>query len=125
MGRRGLRRHERQLQMIDYPIHDGNLRDEGDDLHSAAALGTDHRINLIDLPDHLRPALGGDALQVLLFGHYHVDPASAGKIFHGKWGIKRCYNAGTSTHKNGHVGFQRVIDLSNADPMMDYDGNFI
>jgi predicted MPP superfamily phosphohydrolase len=64
-------------------------------------------------------------IDMLLFGHYHVDPASAGKIFHGKWGIKRCYNAGTSTHKNGHVGFQRVIDLSNADPRMDYDGNFI
>jgi len=66
MGRRGLRRRERQLQMIDYPIHDGNLRDEGDDLHPAAALGAGHRINFIDLPDHLRPALGGDALQVLL-----------------------------------------------------------
>ena len=64
-------------------------------------------------------------IDMLLFGHYHVDPASAGKIFHGKWGIKRCYNAGTSTHKNGHVGTQRVIDLSNADPRMDYDGNFI
>jgi hypothetical protein len=31
-----------------------------------AALGTGHRINLIDLLDHLRPALEGDALQVLL-----------------------------------------------------------
>jgi len=27
--------HKRQLQMIDNPIHDGNLRDEGDDLHPA------------------------------------------------------------------------------------------
>ena len=66
MGRQGLRRHERQLQMIDYPIHDGNLRDEGVDLHSAAALGTDHRINLIDLPHHGRPALGRDVLRLLL-----------------------------------------------------------
>jgi predicted MPP superfamily phosphohydrolase len=64
-------------------------------------------------------------IDMLLFGHYHVDPASTGKIFHGKWGIKRCYNAGTSTHKNGDVGLQRIIDLSNADPRMDYDGNFI
>jgi 3',5'-cyclic AMP phosphodiesterase CpdA len=64
-------------------------------------------------------------IDMLLFGHYHVDPTSAGKIYHGAWGIKRCYNAGSSTHKNGNVGFQRIIDLSNADPRMDYDGNFI
>jgi predicted MPP superfamily phosphohydrolase len=64
-------------------------------------------------------------IDMLLFGHYHADPASAGKIYHGIWGIRRCYNAGSSTHKNGNVGFQRVIDLSNDDPRMDYDGNFI
>jgi predicted MPP superfamily phosphohydrolase len=64
-------------------------------------------------------------IDMLLFGHYHANPASAGKIFHGAWGIVRCYNAGSSTHKNGDVGFQRIIDLSNADPRMDYDGNFI
>jgi 3',5'-cyclic AMP phosphodiesterase CpdA len=64
-------------------------------------------------------------IDMLLFGHYHVDPASAGKIYHGIWGIKRCYNAGSSTHKNGNVGLQRIIDLSHADPRMDYDGNFI
>jgi predicted MPP superfamily phosphohydrolase len=64
-------------------------------------------------------------IDILLFGHYHADPTSAGKIFHGAWGITRCYNAGSSTHKNGDIGFQRVIDLSNDDPRMDYDGNFI
>ena len=64
-------------------------------------------------------------IDMLLFGHYHVDPDSAGKIYHGEWGIKRCYNAGSSTHKNGNIGFQRVIDLSNTDPEMDYDGKFI
>jgi len=64
-------------------------------------------------------------IDMLLFGHYHVDPSSAGKIYHGMWGIKRCYNAGSSTHKNGNIGFQRIIDLSNSDPRMDYDGNFI
>ena len=41
MGRRGLRRYKRQLQMIDNPVHNGILRDESDDLHRAAALGTD------------------------------------------------------------------------------------
>ncbi|MDX9725275.1 MAG: metallophosphoesterase [Bacteroidales bacterium] len=64
-------------------------------------------------------------IDLLLFGHYHVDPISAGKIYHGTWGISRCYNAGSSTHKNGNTGFQRVIDLSDPDPAVDYDGNFI
>jgi predicted MPP superfamily phosphohydrolase len=64
-------------------------------------------------------------VDMILFGHYHADPASAGKIFHGAWGINRCYNAGSSTHKNRNAGFQRIIDLSNDDPRMDYDGNFI
>lgn len=64
-------------------------------------------------------------IDMLLFGHLHRNPVTAGKIFHGAWGITRCYNAGSSTHKNGNVGFQRVIDLSDADPRMDYDGNFI
>jgi predicted MPP superfamily phosphohydrolase len=64
-------------------------------------------------------------IDMILFGHYHSNPASAGKIFHGAWGIPRCYNAGSSTHKNGDIGFQRVIDLSNPDPRMDYDGSFI
>ena len=64
-------------------------------------------------------------IDALLFGHYHVQPSTAGKIFHGVWGITRCYNGGTSTHKNGHPGFQRIIDISNPDPRMDYDGNFI
>jgi predicted MPP superfamily phosphohydrolase len=64
-------------------------------------------------------------IDMLLFGHYHADPVSAGKIYNGAWGIRRCYNAGSSTHKNGNVGFQRVIDLSHDDPRMDYDGNFI
>jgi len=64
-------------------------------------------------------------VDMLLFGHYHVNPVTAGKIYNGVWGIPRCYNAGSSTHKNGNIGFHRVIDLSNADPRMDYDGNFI
>jgi DNA repair exonuclease SbcCD nuclease subunit len=64
-------------------------------------------------------------VDALLFGHYHNSEHSAGKIFHGVWGINRCYNAGTSTHKNGNTGFHRVIDLSYSDPRMDYDGNFL
>ena len=44
MGRWGLRRHERQLQMIDNPVHDGMLHDEGDYLHRSPALGADERV---------------------------------------------------------------------------------
>ena len=53
--------------MIDDPVHDGMLRQEGDGLHAAplmepltllheyckaAELGTDHGVDFIDLPDH-------------------------------------------------------------------------
>jgi len=64
-------------------------------------------------------------VDMLLFGHYHRNKATVGRIFHGKWGIRRCYNAGSSTHKNGNTGYHRVIDLSHDDPRMDYDGQFI
>jgi len=57
-------------------------------------------------------------VDALLYGHNHE-----GKSRHGKWGIPRCYDAGSSTRKNGDVGFHRVIDLSR-DPRWDYDGNF-
>lgn len=66
-----------------------------------------------------------NSIDMLLFGHYHADPSSAGKIYNGNWGIPRCYNAGSSTHKHGNSGFQRVIDLSNDDPEADYDGCFL
>jgi 3',5'-cyclic AMP phosphodiesterase CpdA len=63
-------------------------------------------------------------VDAILFGHFHHS-STAGKIFHGMWGIRRCYNAGSATHKNGNQGFHRVIDLSNNDPRMDYDGCFL
>jgi len=66
MGRRRLRRHKRQLQMLHYPIHDGNLRDEGDDLHPAPAFRADHRVHLIDLPDHGRPTFGRKTPELFL-----------------------------------------------------------
>jgi 3',5'-cyclic AMP phosphodiesterase CpdA len=64
-------------------------------------------------------------VDAVLFGHYHSNPEFSGKVFHGTWGINRCYNAGTSTHKNGNRGYHRVIDLSNPDPGVDYDGDFL
>lgn len=58
------------------------------------------------------------SIDALLFGHNH----HAG-IRNGKWGIPRCYDAGTSTRKLGSPGPHRVIDLSR-DPRQDYDGDF-
>jgi len=63
-------------------------------------------------------------VDALLFGHLHNDNDSAGQSFHGTWGIKRAYNAGSATHKNGNSGYHRVIDLTK-DPESDYDGDFL
>ncbi|MGI6310608.1 MAG: hypothetical protein GT597_00760 [Bacteroidales bacterium] len=64
-------------------------------------------------------------VEMLLFGHYHRDKETASKVNHGTWGIPRCYNAGSSTHKNGETGFQWIIDTENADPSADFDARFI
>jgi DNA repair exonuclease SbcCD nuclease subunit len=64
-------------------------------------------------------------VDAILFGHFHNNSATTGKDFHGMWGINRCYNAGSSTRKNGNKGFHRVIDLSNPDHRVDYDADFL
>gem|GEM_PF-1640392 len=61
LRRRGFCRYKGELQVLDDPIDDSVLREEGDDAHRAAASRTDHRVDLVDLADHGRPALGGDA----------------------------------------------------------------
>lgn len=63
-------------------------------------------------------------IDAILFGHYHRSKSGAGKIMHGTWDIPRCYNAGTSTHKNGNPGFHRVIDLNFSDPLADMNETF-
>jgi 3',5'-cyclic AMP phosphodiesterase CpdA len=57
-------------------------------------------------------------IDALLYGHNHM-----GKKRNGKWSIPRCYDAGTTTRKNGQPGEHRVIDLSR-DPRLDYDADF-
>ncbi len=57
-------------------------------------------------------------INALLYGHNHL-----GKKHNGKWGISRCYDAGSSTRKNDAVGDHRVIDLSQ-DARWDYDADF-
>ncbi|MCK5707706.1 MAG: metallophosphoesterase [Candidatus Aureabacteria bacterium] len=57
-------------------------------------------------------------IDALLYGHNHL-----GKKRHGKWGIKRCYDAGSTTRKRNTAGYHRVIDLSK-EPIFDYDADF-
>jgi len=62
--RRRLLRHESKLQVVDDPIDHLIVREEGDDLHPASALGAKHRIDLIDLADRDRPAFGRDGRRI-------------------------------------------------------------
>lgn len=57
-------------------------------------------------------------INALLYGHNHM-----GRISNGKWGVPRCYDAGTTTRKHNLWGYHRVIDF-NRDPRWDYDANF-
>ena len=57
-------------------------------------------------------------IDALLYGHNH-----AGKKRNGKWGIPRCYDAGSTTRKNSSPGYHRVIDLER-DARLDYDADF-
>jgi len=52
--------------VIDDPVHHGIVCKEGDDLHHATALGTDERIDFINLADHLSPAPGSDGSELVL-----------------------------------------------------------
>jgi 3',5'-cyclic AMP phosphodiesterase CpdA len=63
-------------------------------------------------------ALKGQNVDLLLFGHNHD-----GRVWNGGWGIKRVYDGGTSTGKEGKPKPHRVIDLSK-DPIYDYDAHF-
>ena len=58
-------------------------------------------------------------VDVILYGHNHHF-----KKWNGKWGIGRCYDAGSSTRKNDKPSLVRVIDLSQT-PRGDYDADFI
>jgi 3',5'-cyclic AMP phosphodiesterase CpdA len=60
---------------------------------------------------------GRGNVDALLYGHNHE-----GKKRNGKWGIARCYDAGSSTRKQHAAGFHRVIDLSR-DARLDYDAD--
>ena len=68
--------------------------------------------------DTLGKTLKGHSIDALLFGHNHQ-----GKVWNGGWGIKRVYDAGTSTGKLGFSDPHRIMDLSK-DASSDYDAEF-
>ncbi|WP_419658831.1 metallophosphoesterase family protein [Desulfosarcina variabilis] len=55
--------------------------------------------------DRLKKALGGRNVDILLFGHNHN-----GWKWNGWWNIERCYDAGTSTRKEGKAGYHRIME---------------
>ena len=79
MGRRRLRRHERQFQVIDDAIHHGILREKGDDLHPASAFRAGHGVDFVHLPDHLGPALGGETAELVDIDEREVVFVTEGK----------------------------------------------
>jgi len=52
--------------MVDDPVQHGIVCNESDDLHPAAAFGTDQRVDLINLTHHLGPGPAGDLPRLLL-----------------------------------------------------------
>ena len=66
LRRRGPLGDECQLQVGDFPIPGGMPREEGDDAHRPSAAGAGQGVDLVNLADNGRPALGGDAPQLLL-----------------------------------------------------------
>lgn len=48
MRRRGSLGHEGQLEVIDDPVHNGVVGNEGDDAHLPGALGASEWVHLID-----------------------------------------------------------------------------
>lgn len=69
----------------------------------------------LDDAKELKGVLAAHEIDALLFGHNHD-----GRQWNGNWGIKRAYDAGSSTGKGDTQGPHRVIDL--AEPLYtDFD----
>lgn len=59
-------RDKGQLQVVDNPVHNGIVGDEGNSAHLCLALRTGQGIDLVDFPDHLSPAPAWDSRSLLL-----------------------------------------------------------
>jgi hypothetical protein len=55
-----------EAEVVNDPVHHRIVCQESDDLHRPAALGEEHGVDLVDLPDHGRPFLGGDGPRLFL-----------------------------------------------------------
>jgi 3',5'-cyclic AMP phosphodiesterase CpdA len=65
-----------------------------------------------------KKALSARNVDILLFGHNHN-----GWKWNGWWNIARCYDAGTSTRKEGKAGYHRIMDPAKKFST-DFDGDF-
>jgi hypothetical protein len=52
--------------VVDDSVHRREIREEGNDLHRAPAFRAKKRVDFVDLADHLGPALGRDAPELVL-----------------------------------------------------------
>ncbi|MDY0231465.1 MAG: hypothetical protein RBR88_03175 [Candidatus Saccharicenans sp.] len=68
MGRRRSFGDKGQVEVVDDAVDHGLVCEESDDAHLSAATRAEHRANLINLKDHLGPALRENGLELLL--HY-------------------------------------------------------
>ncbi len=66
----------------------------------------------------LKGIIKNKKIDAVLFGHKHEA-----KVWNGCWGIKRFYDAGTSTAKKGKPSPHRIMDLGK-EPSTDYDARF-
>jgi 3',5'-cyclic AMP phosphodiesterase CpdA len=68
--------------------------------------------------DGFEKVLSGRNVDILLFGHNHN-----GWKWNGWWDITKCYDAGTSTRKEGNAGYHRIMEPG-SNSSLDYDGDF-
>jgi len=120
MRRRGPLRKEGQLQVVENPVYHSIVGEESDDLHDAAALRADHRINLIDLRGS---AEIGNPL-VLSRGNLNVEFRMPIGSPEGRYKLRILDNSGkalsavekTASKVNGITSFRTPLDTSNLPP---------
>jgi hypothetical protein len=55
-----------KLEVVNDAIDCGEISEESNDPHHAAAFGTEERVNFINFPDHLGPTIGREAPELIL-----------------------------------------------------------
>ncbi len=61
-----------------------------------------------------------DSVEAVLFGHNHI-----GAVHLNKYGIKRWYDAGSTTRKEKSNGYHKIIELNESEPIKDILYDFL